>query len=101
MDAELDGLVLHFFLKKLLPENLLRVIRHEHGRHLIALLDLVELLANISDSDGLIANLGHHVGGQLGGTTRTCRYEIEQHAAGQCQDDNAKQDAGKKFLLIL
>ncbi len=63
--------------------------------------DLTELPADVGDGDGLIPDLGDHVGGGAGAASRTCGNEIEQHAAGQGQNDHAEQDAGKKFLLIV
>ena len=99
-DAELACLVLHFFLKEELLQNSLRVIRLKHRGHLIGLLDLVELLANLGHRDSLIANLGHCIrrGGRV---TRTRWHKIEQHAARQSQHDHTEKYAREKFLRVI
>ena len=91
-DAELARFVLHFFLKEELPQNLLCVVRLQHGRDLIALLDLVELLANLSDGDGLIANLGDGVAG-----SRQCHPDLSAQDRGACRRRSASTTTPRKM----
>ena len=87
-------------MKEKLLEDALGVIRFQHGRDLIGLLNLIELLADFSDGDGLIAHFGDGIGGQLRGA-RTCRDKIEEHAAREDKHNDPEKDAGKKFLRIV
>src|SRR6266404_153913 len=65
----------------------------------IALLDLVELLADVLHADRLISDLGDGVRGDLA-TDRRLRNEVEQHAASQDQNDGPQKDAVPKFAFI-
>jgi len=101
VNAKAFGFVLDFFLEDELFQNLLGVERLELLRNLIALFDLGELLADFIGGNRFVADLGDRV--DRGGVTGAghARHEVEEHTAGQYEDDRAQKNAREQLLPII
>ena len=100
-DTHALGLVFDFFLENELFQDLLRVKAFQLLGNLIALLDFRELLLDLGEADGLVANRGDRFGGSLAASPGHTRNKIEEHAARKKEYDRAQKYARAPLLPII